>query len=322
MSIATMESRAQPSFAGKSIQLVIGVSPGGGYDLWGRTVARHLGKHLPGKPAIVPQNMPGAGSLVAANYLYNVAPRDGTAIAIIARDTPLAPLMGTDGGRFDATKFGWIGNPSVETSVCVAYHTAAVKSLKDLYEKELIVGAVGIGSGSYNYPKMLSRLLGLKFKVVTGFPGSAEVFLAIERGEVEGFCEGIESVTFKRPDWVSSKKVSVVFQGGSEANPELTDVPFILDAAPTPEDRQAMLLLYAPQGIGRPFLAPPDLPPETLQALRNAFDATVKDPEFAADIKKQGLEIVPKSGKSLEALIKEIHTTPKAVVEKVTQFLK
>jgi tripartite-type tricarboxylate transporter receptor subunit TctC len=309
-------------FAGKTVQVIIGVSPGGGYDQWGRAFARHLGKHLPGKPAVVAQNMPGAGSTIAANYIYNIAPKDGTVIGIIARDTPLAPLTATEGTRFDATKFGWVGTPTVDTNVCIAYHTAAVKTLQDLYDKELIVGAVGTGVGSYNYPRALNRIIGTKFKVVTGFPGSADVFLAMERGDVEGFCESLDSVTGKRADWISTGKVALLFQGGAEANPELKDVPFILDAGRTAEERQAILFLYAAQGIGRPFLAPPGLPPQRLETLRAAFDATMRDEHFVADARKQKLDLAPKNGRQLAALIDTIYATPRAVVERVREAIK
>src|SRR5262245_28046922 len=173
-------------FAGKTVQMIIGFGPGGGYDLWGRTVARHIGKHLPGKPQVIPQNMPGAGSFVATSHLYNVAPKDGTTLGIIARDAALGPLTGAPGARFDATKLSWIGTPTKETNVCIAFHTAKVKTAQDLFTHELIVGDTGPGTGTRAYPKALNELIGTKFKVVGGFPSSADVFLAMERGEVEG----------------------------------------------------------------------------------------------------------------------------------------
>lgn len=319
---AGMAQTNDAPFAGKTVQVIIGVSPGGGYDQWGRALARHFGNHLPGKPVVVAQNMPGAGSTVAANYIYNIAPKDGTAIGIIARDTPLVPLTTTEGARFDATKFGWIGTPTVDTNVCIAYHTAAVKTLQDLYSKELIVGAVGTGVGSYNYPRALNRIIGTKFKVVTGFPGSADVFLAMERGDVEGFCESLDSVTSKRADWISTGKVALLFQGGAEANPDLKGVPLILDVGRSTEERQAILFLYAAQGVGRPFLAPPDLSPQRLAMLRTAFDATMRDEEFVADVKKQKLDLAPKDGQHLAALIDTIYGTPKAVIERVREAIK
>lgn len=309
-------------FAGKTVTMVIGFGPGGGYDLWGRTVARHIGKHLPGKPGVVPQNMPGAGSLLAANHIYNVAPKDGTVMGIIARDAALADLAGLQGARFDARKFSWLGSPATETNVCIAYNTAKVKTAKDLLEKELIIGTVGPGTGTYTYPKALTGLLGMKFKLVSGFPSSSDVFLAMERGEVEGICESLDSVTGKRPDWIETKKVTVLFQAGTEPNPHLKDVPFILDLAKAEEDKQALRFLYAGQGIGRPFVAPPDVPADRAKMLQDAFNATMKDPEFIADVKKQQLELEPQTGPQLQALMEKLYATPKPIIEKVGQLVK
>jgi tripartite-type tricarboxylate transporter receptor subunit TctC len=318
---ALAQSGAEP-FAGKPLTMVIGFGPGGGYDRWGRTVASHIGKHLPGKPTVVPQNMPGAGSLVAANHIYTAAPKDGTVMGIIARDAALAELTGLQGARFDATKFSWIGSPAVETSVCVAFHTAKVKTAKDLFDKELIIGNTGPGTGTYTYPKALNGLLGMKFKLISGFPSSTDVFLAIERGEVEGICESLDSALEKRPEWITEKKLNILFQGGAEPNPQIKDVPFILDFAKTDEQRQALRFLYAGQGIGRPFVAPPDLPADRLKMLRDAFNATMKDPEFIADVKKQKLELEPQTGEQLEKLLKELYATPKPVIEKVGNLVK
>jgi tripartite-type tricarboxylate transporter receptor subunit TctC len=310
------------ALAGKTVTMVIGFGPGGGYDQWGRAVARHIGRHLPGNPAVVPQNMPGAGSLLATNHIYNAAPKDGTAMGIIARDAALAELAGMPGARFDATKMGWLGSPATETNVCIAFHTAKVKTAKDLFERELIIGNTGPGTGTYTYPKALSGLLGMKFKLISGFPSSSDVFLAMERGEVEGICESLDSVIGKRPDWIEKGTVKILFQGGTEPNPNLKEVPFILDLAKSEEDRQAIRFLYAGQGIGRPFVAPPGLPPERLKMLRDAFEKTMKDPEFIADAKKQKLDLEPQNGEQIERLIKEIYATPKPVIEKVTNLVK
>jgi tripartite-type tricarboxylate transporter receptor subunit TctC len=319
---ALAQSAGEPFTGGKPLTLVIGFGPGGGYDLWARTLSRHIGRHLPGNPTVVPQNMPGAGSLVAANHIYNAAPKDGTVMGIIARDAALAELTGMQGARFEATKISWIGSPATETNVCIAYRTAKVSSVKDLFERELILGNTGPGTGTYTYPKALSGILGMKFKLISGFPSSSDVFLAMERGEVEGICESLDSVTGKKPDWIEKGTVKVLFQAGTEPNPHLKDVPFILDLAKTEEDKQALRFLYAGQGIGRPFVAPPDLPPARLKMLREAFNATMKDPEFMADVKKQKLEIEPQTGEQLERLIKELFTTPKPVIEKVSQLVK
>jgi tripartite-type tricarboxylate transporter receptor subunit TctC len=315
------QSGGEP-FAGKTVTMVIGFGPGGGYDLWGRTLGRHIGKHLPGKPTVVPQNMPGAGSLIAANHIYSAAPKDGTVLGIIARDAALAELTGLQGARFDARKFTWVGSPATETNVCISYHTSKVKSAKDLFEQELIIGNTGPGTGTYTYPKALIGLLGMKFKSIGGFPSSSDVFLAMERGEVEGICESLDSVSGKRPDWIETKKVNILFQAGTEPNPHLKDVPFIIDLAKAEEDKQALRFLYAGQGIGRPFVAPPDMPADRAKMLQDAFNATMKDSEFIADVKKQQLELEPQTGPQLQALLEKLYATPKPVIEKVSQLVK
>jgi tripartite-type tricarboxylate transporter receptor subunit TctC len=323
VSAATSAVAQSPdAFAGKTVQMIIGFGPGGGYDLWGRTVARHIGKHLPGKPNVVPQNMPGAGSYVAASHIYNVAPKDGSVMGIIARDAALGPLSGAPGARFDATRLSWIGSPAKETNVCIAYHTAAVKSARDLFEKPLILGDTGPGTGTRSYPRVLNELLGMKFKLVGGFPSSADVFLAMERGEVEGICESLDSVKNRRPEWIPRKTVAVLLQGGAQPNPELKDVPFVLDLARTDEQRQAIEYLYAGQGIGRPFVAPPDLPPERLRMLRAAFDATMKDAEFVAEVSSRKLELEPEDGEHLAALIRKIYATPKPIIDRIGSLIK
>ena len=322
LSAAPALAQSAEPFAGKTVNAIIGFGPGGGYDLWGRTVARHIGKHLPGKPQVVPQNMPGAGSFVAISHLYSVAPKDGTALGIIARDAALGPLTGAPGARFDATKLSWIGTPTKETNVCIAYHTAKVKTAQDLFAQELIVGDTGPGTGTRAYPKALNELIGTKFKVVGGFPSSVEVFLAMERGEVEGIFESLDSVRNRRPDWIPKKTISVLFQGGAAPDPELKDVPFVLDLARTAEQRQAIEFLYAGQGIGRPFVAPPGLPPDRLKMLRDAFNATMKDEEFLAEAQKSKLDVDPEDGEHLAGLIARIYATPKPIVDRIGALAK
>ena len=323
--VLTSPIAAQPagdSLAGKAVSMIIGFGAGGGYDLWGRTVGRHIGRHLPGAPTVIPQNMPGAGSYAAASYIFNIAPKDGTVLGIIARDAALGPLSGATGARFDPTRLSWIGTPTKETNVCIAYHTSQVKSVLDLYDKQLIVGDTGPGTGTRSYPKALNELLGMKFKLVGGFPASSDVFLAMERGEVEGICESLDSIKIRRPDWIPTKKISILFQGGAEPNPELDGVPFVLDLARTGEQRQAIEFLYAGQGIGRPFVAPPDLPADRLKMLRDAFNATMTDPAFVAEAQKSKLDLEPEDGEHLAVLIAKIYATPKPIVDKITSLIK
>jgi tripartite-type tricarboxylate transporter receptor subunit TctC len=321
---ATPATAQTPTLAGKTVSMIIGFGPGGGYDLWGRVVARHIGKHLPGNPTVVPQNMPGAGSYNATNNIYNIAPKDGTVMGIIARDAALGPITGASGARFDPTKLTWLGTPTTETNVCIAMNTpkVKVKTAKDLFTTELIVGDTGVGTGTHSYPKALNGLFGTKFKIIGGFPSSSDVFLAMERGEVDGICESLDSVSGKRPDWIPQKKVLILFQGGAAPNPELKGVPFMLDFAKTPEDKQALEFLYAGQGIGRPFIAPPNMPPAVVKMVRDAFSATMKDPDFLADAKKQKLDVEPEDGEHLAALINKIYATPKPIVEKIGALIK
>jgi tripartite-type tricarboxylate transporter receptor subunit TctC len=309
-------------FAGKTVAMIIGFGPGGGYDLWGRTVARHIGKHLPGKPNVVPQNMPGAGSYVAASHIYNAAPKDGTVMGIIARDAALGPLTGAPGARFDATKFSWLGSPTTEHNVCIAFHTAAVKSAQELRDKQLILGDTGPGTGTRSYPKVLSDLLGYRFKLVGGFRSSADVFLAMERGEVEGICESLDSVNNRKPGWIKDGTVRVLLQAGIAPHPSLKGVPFVLDLARNAEERRVLEFLYAGQGIGRPFVAPPDMAPDRLKMLRDAFNATMKDAEFLADARQRKLDVEPEDGEHLTALIAKIYATPRPIIERVGNLIK
>ena len=314
--------QSPPSLAGKNVQMLIGFGPGGGYDLWGRVVARHIGKHLPGNPSVVPQNMPGAGSFVAANNIYNLAPKDGSVMGIIARDAALGPITGASGARFDPTKITWLGTPTTETNVCIASSSAKVQTLDQLYTTELIVGDTGVGTGTHSYPKALNALLGVKFKIIAGFPSSSDVFLAMERREVDGICESLDSVSGKRPDWIPTKKVTILFQGGAAPNSSLKDVPFVPDLARSPEDRLAIEFLYAGQGIGRPFVAPPAMAPERVKMLRDAFRDTMRDPEFIEDAKRNMLDVDPEDGEHLAALIQKVYATPKPIVEKIGELIK
>ena len=321
----TTAAKAQGrSLASKNVTLIIGAGTGGGYDLWGRTVARHMGKHLPGNPTIVPQNMPGAGGFVAANNLYNLAPKDSTAIAIIPPGTTLGPITGATGARFDATKFTWIGTPTTETPVCTAFDSPQVKvrTFTDLYDKELVVGATGSGSNQYFWPKALNALLGMRFKPITGFPSTSNVLLAMERGEVDGICTVLDTISNQRPDWIANQKVAILFQGGGAPYPARKDVPFVRDLAKSPDDRTAIEFLFASADLGRPFMAPPGIAPERTKILQDAFMATMTDPHFLSDAKKQQLDVEPQGGTYLSALIKKFYATPRPIVDRVTELIK
>ena len=322
--MAPAAGQSEPNLAGKTVRMVIGSAPGGTYDLLGRAVARHIGRHLPGNPSIVPQNMPGAGGLAATNFVYNVAPKDGTVIAISNKGVAGAAIAGVPEARFDAIKISWLGTPITETSICFAYNSPRlqVRSLADLHEKELHVGSLGAGTVATAYPRALAALLGLKLKLVGGYPGSNQIYLAMERGEVEAICEGLDGVVAKRPNWIPDKVITVLLQGGAQPNPDLPGVPFIIDHTKNDDDRQALEFLYAAEGIGRPFFAPPDLPPAVLAMARNAFDRTMQDPEFVADAKKLGFDPRPENGRYLDALMKRMAATPQHIKDKVVELTK
>lgn len=315
-------AQTEPSLAGRTVQLTVGFGAGGGFDLWGRLVARHLGRHLPGNPTVVVQNMPGAGGFVAVNHIYNVAPRDGTAIALVASSTPLGPINGATGARFDSTRLTWLGTPTIDTNTCVALNSpqVKVKTLNDLYQTELIVGGTGPGAGTYAWPKGLRGLLDLKFKVIGGFPSASNVLLAMERGEVEGICQtGLANL---RPDWIPNKTVNVLLQSASTSRFFIKGVPVVTDLAKTPEQKAALEFLYAGENIGRPFFAPPDLPRDRAKMLQDAFMATMKDPEFLADAKKQKLDVEPRDGAHIADVIRKVYATPKSIIEKVSALTK
>ena len=326
LALGVLALLCQPAVAqdlsGKSVSLLIGFGAGGGYDLWGRTVARHIGKHLPGKPSVVPQNMPGAGSYVAASHLYGAAPKDGTVFGIIARDAALGPLSNAPGARFDPTKMSWLGSPTREHNACIANSGAKVKKAEDLRTTELVLGDTGPGTGTRSYPKVLTDLLVYKFKLVSGFRSSADVFLAMERGEVDGICESLDSIMQRKPEWIPNKVVNVLLQAGAESRPELKGVPNVLTLARNAEEKQVLEFLYAGQDIGRPFVAPPDLPPDRLKMLRDAFAATMKDPEFVSDVQRSKLDLEPEDGEHIAALIAKIYATPRPIIDRVSNLIK
>jgi tripartite-type tricarboxylate transporter receptor subunit TctC len=321
---ATAAQAQTPNLADKTVTMIIASGAGGGFDLWGRMVARHIGRHLPGKPNVVPQNMPGAGGFVAANHLYNVAPKDGTAMAIMPAGTPLGPIMGATGARFDATRFTWVGTPATETPVCIAFNSPRVnvRTVADLYEHELVVGSTGPGAGPHTWPKALAALLGLKFRVVAGFPSTANVFLAIERGEIDGICTILDTIVGQRPGWLESGKATMLLHGGGAQRPLLKNVPFAGDLAKTAEQKAAIELLFASTGFGRPIVAPPDMPADRVAMLQNAFMATMKDSDFISEVAKQKLEVEYQDGPTLAALIKRVYATPKPIVDKVAELIK
>lgn len=304
-------------YSGKTIQVLIGYSAGGGYDTYARILARHMGRHIPGKPALVPQNMPGAGSLRALNYLYNVAPKDGTVIATFARGLAMEPLFGrTQGIQFDATKLTWIGSITNEVSVCAFWHTTDIHTWQDVLAKKFTVGGTGSGSDTDDFANVVRNMFHAKLKLITGFPGGSDVVLALERHEIDGRCGwSWSSLISRNKALYDEKKIYVPVQLALQKHEDISDVPLILDLTKDPKEKAALKLIFSRQTMARPFAAPPGIPAERAQALRAAFEATMKDPEFLAEAQRLRLEVQPVSGSEIEALIKEIYASPPEVVK-------
>jgi tripartite-type tricarboxylate transporter receptor subunit TctC len=310
-------------YKGKNVDLYIGYSAGGGYDVYARVLARHIGKHIPGNPNVVPRNMEGAGSLKLANWLYNVAPKDGTAFGIIGRGTGFDPLLGRKGAQFDAEKFNWLGSMNNEVSVCVAWHTTGITKIQELYGKELTVGGTGASADTDQFPRITNGVLGTKFKVVTGYPGGNDVGLAMERGEVQGRCGwSWSSVKSTHQKWIDEKKINILMQLALTKHPELPDVPLVVDLAKSDEQRRILRIIFARQVMGRPFLAPPNVPQDRVAALRKAFADTMQDKDFLAEAQKIDLEINPVSGEEVQKLVDEAYDTPKDIAQKAADLLK
>ena len=310
-------------YTGKYVSIFIGFGPGGGYDLSARVLARHMGKHLPGHPQMVPKNMPGAGSLRAAAYIYSVAPKDGTEFGIFGRTAPIDPLLGTEGAKYDALKFTWLGSTSNEVSTCVAWHTSPVKTAGDVMKQELTVGAAGITSPSASLPKIFNAALGMRFKVISGYPASANALSAMESGELAGFCSwGWVPMNSMRPDWVRDKKFNVLFQIALRKHPDHPEVPLVLDLAKNEDDRKLIELVVAPQQFARPFAAPPDLPPERAALLRKAFEATVNDPAFVEEAVRLKLEPELVRYNEIEDIIRRLYAFPPAVIARARDAMQ
>jgi tripartite-type tricarboxylate transporter receptor subunit TctC len=315
-------------YRGRTVELYVGVSVGGGYDSHMRVVARHIGKHIPGNPTIVPLNMVGAGGLKMTNWLYNAAPQDGSVFALLNRGIPLEPLIGItpqENIRFDAQKFNWLGSSTNETSVCVAHRRVGIDRFAQLYDEELIVGGVGAGVDADDFPRVLQGALGVNFRVVSGYPGGNDTLFALERGEVDGRCGwSWSSLLSTHEPWVRDGTLNVLLQMSQAPNAELTamGVPWVMDFAEDDETKQILNLVFVRLAVGRPYGAPPNVPPERVEALRRAFDATMSDPEFLADAERARLEITPMTGEEAQRLIAEAYKTPQDIAEKTRSMLR
>jgi tripartite-type tricarboxylate transporter receptor subunit TctC len=312
-------------FKPSTVSVSIASGTGGGYDTYGRLAARHLGKFLPGNPAMVPKNQPGAGGIVLANYMYNVAPKDGSAIAILQAGTPFEPLFGNTQGKFDPLKFNWLISLNKLTNIGIFWHTTPIKTVDDLFKGDVLVGSSGGGGASTEvYPKLLNNLAHTHFKVVTGYKGTGETGLAMERGEVEGMVgTELSSLRANRPDWIRDKKIRIVIQVGITKSPELPGVASALDLVKDEDGKKVFELLLARQEHGRVFLAPPGVPAATVATLRTGFEKMAKDPAFLKDAEKLHAEIVVNSHEDVEALLKKTYASPKPLVERaIAEFRK
>ena len=306
-------------YRGREVHLIIGSSVGGGYDVYARLVARYLGQPIPGGPSIVPQNMPAASGIAAANYLYNIAPKDGSVVGLLQNTLPFEPFFGNKQTLFDPRRFDWLGTPSSEVAVYLIYHTSRIETLHDAQTREFIVGGVGPAGTPAFYGRIFNQILGMKGRLVTGYPGQNEILLAMEKGEVEGMASPFwSSIKTNRPTWYPEHKARFLFQYGLQPHPELPQVPFALDLIEKQEDKVLLNAASAPLGLGRPFTAPPGLAAERVTTLRDAMMATFKDPRLLAECESLRLECSdPKSGAQLAALIDQTYAVPDTIRQRL-----
>jgi tripartite-type tricarboxylate transporter receptor subunit TctC len=314
---------AGTSAGAQTMSVVVGYSPGASYDIYARTFARHLGKHLPGNPAIVVQNMTGAGSLRSANYIFNAAPKDGYTIGVFARGLAMQPMLDSTGIQFDAQKFSWIGSLSSDVSLVLSWHTRPFKTIDDLRTREMVVAGTGSGADSVIFPYVLNGVLGTKMKVVTGYPGAADFLLAVERQEADGTA-GVSwsGLNAARPEWIAHKSINVIVQLGLKRHPDMNPAPLVMDFAKNDSDRGVLELIFSRQDMAYPVVAPPGVSPERVAVLRKALEAVLRDPEYLADAKRQHLEAAFMRGEEVEALIKRVMASPPDVIERAKKAIE
>jgi tripartite-type tricarboxylate transporter receptor subunit TctC len=313
---AKADDSVASNFKGRTVNMVIGYTVGGGYDLNARLLAKYLGKHIPGDPYVTPQNMPGAGSLKAAKYLFSIAPKDGTAIGTFGRSIPLEPLLG-GGADFDARKLTWLGSITSDVSLCITWQTSKIKTTQDLMTKPVKLAGQGAGSDPDVFTNTLKNLFNPKIKLVTGYPGSNEAGLAMERGEVDGEC-GVSwsTVSITHPDWVKDHKIHILIQMALERHPQLQNVPLVFDFAKDDETKKVLKVIVASQTFARPFAAPPGMPADITAALRKAFVDTMNDKDFLAEADKLKLEVRPVSYQKIDELLADLYATPPDILAK------
>jgi tripartite-type tricarboxylate transporter receptor subunit TctC len=308
------------SFKGQTVHLYIGFAPGGTYDYFGRLVARHIGRHLPGNPTVIAEQMPGAGSFTAANFLYARAPKDGTALGIVSQTMAIEEALGTPGVQYKAARFNWIGRATSVNEVSFTFHTSKTKTIRDAIAHETTMASTGAGSPSETYLKLLNEVAGTKFKLVGPYPASNDSILAMERGEVDGAFTSYATLKVSHQDWLRDKAVNILVQYG-ERSADLPDVPYAIDLATTDEGRQMMAFYVSSEQIGRAFIAPPEVPAERVAALRRAYDETMQDRQFLAEIEQSHVEFGPLPGEKLQRLIAATAEVPPAIIARVRSVI-
>ena len=316
------QEEAQAFFRGKTLRLIVGIAVGSGYDINARLLARHMATHIPGQPTIIVQNQPGAGSLAMTNALYHTGPFDGTVMGASFNGMPTTPLLQPAGVRFDPVRINWVGSSNRETQVMYVWHDAPAQVLEDARAREIVMGGQAPGSTQFDYPVLANKLFGFKFKVVTGYESTPKIHLAMESGEVHGTIANWSTLKAINTDWITDKKVRILAQWALQKNAELPDIPLFMDLAKTDSERDALRLMLARLEYGRPFFLPPDVPVARVEALRRAFDATMKDPAYLAEADKLKIDVEPLSGEAVAALVEQVSRTPADTVARVRAALE
>jgi tripartite-type tricarboxylate transporter receptor subunit TctC len=311
------QSAIENFYKGKNIDLIVGYPPGGSNDVYGRFVARHMSRHIPGNPTIVLRNMPGGGSLLAANHIYNIAPKDGTVLGIVSPTVPLDAKLGNPQAKYVPEKFNWIGRIGPAVNPLMVWHTQPYNTWKDALSQDITLSATGAGSTVSVYPTVLNNVLKTRFKLIMGYKGSGEAMLAMERGETAGHSTAWEALKTQHPDWITSGKVRILLQFALTRHPEMAKVPTAIEIAETGDQKAILRAVLNATEIGKPFLTTPGVPKERVEALRRAFDTMVKDPELISEFEKAGTDLMPMNGEGLQKLVEELGRIPPDLVAKV-----
>jgi tripartite-type tricarboxylate transporter receptor subunit TctC len=318
---SNVQAQQSGFYKGKTVTIIVGFSPGGGYDLAARTVSRYIGKYIPGNPTVIVQNMPGAGSLSSINYLANIALKDGTFLGTFSRGISFEPLVGNKSAQFDPRKLNWIGSPSRETNVTFVRQQAAAQTFEDMKTKETVIATTGGGADTATFPRIMNSIFGTKLKIVTGYPGATETLLAVDRGEADGMA-GLSWGYLKasRPGWIKQNQIRVLLQFGLTKAADLPDVPSALDQVSNESDRQLLLFFLARLAMAWPIAAPPGVPADRIEILRDAFAQTMKDPEFIAEAEKQSIDVSPVTGQEIADILAKVYASEPAVLERARQI--